>query len=91
MSFAASALDRQPLPQLSAGAWQLKERGIEVAAVQVWREIKEQAVEVARVAQELAERARTWLERVTEPPVDRIGQRSLPECIFPDKSHGSQR
>ncbi|MCG6112925.1 MAG: MobA/MobL family protein [Paracoccus sp.] len=62
----AVALDRQPLPQLSAGAWQLKERGIEVAAVQIWREIKEQAVEVARVAQELADKARVWLERVTE-------------------------
>ncbi|WP_313611290.1 hypothetical protein, partial [Rhizobium sp.] len=43
----AIELDRPPLPQLSLGAWQLKERGIEVAAVQVWREIKEQAVEVA--------------------------------------------
>ncbi|MFN4253343.1 MobA/MobL family protein, partial [Deinococcus sp.] len=62
----AVSLDRQPLPQLSAGAWQLKERGIEVAAVQIWREIKEQAVEVARVAQELADKARVWLERVTE-------------------------
>ena len=62
----AVSLDRQPLPQLSAGAWQLKERGIEVAAVQVWREIKERAVEVARVAQELADRARSWLERAAE-------------------------
>ncbi len=62
----AVALDREPLPQLSAGAWQLKERGIEVAAVQVWREVKAQAVEVARVAQELAERARSWLERAAE-------------------------
>ena len=30
----AVELDREPLPQLSLGAWQLKERGIEVAAVQ---------------------------------------------------------
>ena len=59
----AVSLDRQPLPQLSAGAWQLKERGIEVAAVQLWREVKAQAVEVARAAQELAEWARSWLER----------------------------
>ena len=62
----AVSLDRQPLPQLSAGAWQLKERGIEVAAVQVWREVKAQAVEVTRVAQELAYRARSWLERAAE-------------------------
>ena len=27
----AVKLDREPLPQLSAGAWQMKERGIEVA------------------------------------------------------------
>ena len=62
----AVSLDRRPLPQLSAGAWQLKERGIEVAAVQVWREVKAQAVQVARVAQELADRARSWLERAAE-------------------------
>lgn len=62
----AVSLDRKPLPQLSAGAWQLKERGIEVAAVQVWREVKAQAAEVARVAQELADRARSWLERAAE-------------------------
>ena len=69
----AVALDREPLPQLSAGAWQLKERGIEVAAVQVWREVKAQAVEVARVAQELAERARSWLERAAERLVPERG------------------
>ncbi|CAM4146811.1 MobQ family relaxase [Paracoccus yeei] len=62
----AVSLDRQPLPQLSAGAWQMKERGIEVAAVQVWREVKAQAAEVARVAQELADKARSWLERAAE-------------------------
>jgi hypothetical protein len=62
----AVGLDRQPLPQLSAGAWQLKERGIEVVAVQVWQQVKAQAVEVARVAQELATQARSWLERAIE-------------------------
>lgn len=62
----AVALDREPLPQLSAGAWQLKERGIEVAAVEIWQEVKAHAVEVARVAQELAERTRSWLERAAE-------------------------
>lgn len=69
----AVVLDREPLPQLSAGAWQLKERGIEVAAVQVWREVRAQAVEVARVAQELAERARSWLERTAERLVPERG------------------
>jgi len=37
----AMSLDRPPLPQLSLGAWQLKERGIEVAAVRVWHEVKD--------------------------------------------------
>ncbi|WP_282029964.1 MobQ family relaxase [Paracoccus marcusii] len=68
----AVSLDRQPLPQLSAGAWQLKERGIEVAAVQVWREVKAQAAEVARVAQELAGKTRDWLERVTERATEQL-------------------
>lgn len=69
----AVSLDREPLPQLSAGAWQLKERGIEIAAVQVWREVKAQAVEVARVAQELKEKARVWLERAAERLVPERG------------------
>lgn len=62
----AVALDRAPLPQLSPGAWQLKERGIEVAAVQLWREVKAQAVEVARIAQELSGQVRDWLGRTLE-------------------------
>ncbi|PZR45228.1 MAG: hypothetical protein DI524_06945, partial [Ectopseudomonas oleovorans] len=37
----AVELDREPLPQLSLGAWQLKQRGIEVAAVRVWHEVRE--------------------------------------------------
>nr|WP_015062937.1 MobQ family relaxase [Paracoccus marcusii]AFN10609.1 MobA [Paracoccus marcusii] len=82
----AVALDRQPLPQLSVGAWQLKERGIEVAAVQVWREIKEQAVEVARVAQELADRARVWLERVTERAAEQV--RGVVERVAPADAWG---
>lgn len=65
----AIALDRPPLPQLSAGAWQMKERGIEVAAVRVWREVKAQAVEVARVAEVLAGQVRDWIGRA----VDRLG------------------
>ncbi|WP_299476191.1 MobQ family relaxase [uncultured Paracoccus sp.] len=65
----AVELDRDPLPQLSAGAWQMKERGIEVAAVRVWREVKAQAVEVARVAEVLASQVRDWIGRA----VDRLG------------------
>jgi hypothetical protein len=65
----AVELDRDPLPQLSAGAWQMKERGIEVAAVRVWREVKAQAVEVARVAEVLAGHVRDWIGRA----VDRLG------------------
>jgi ATP-dependent exoDNAse (exonuclease V) alpha subunit len=82
----AVSLDREPLPQLSAGAWQLKERGIEVAAVQVWREIKEQAVEVARVAQELAEKAHAWLERVTERAAEQV--RDVVERVGPADAWG---
>lgn len=82
----AVSLDRQPLPQLSAGAWQLKERGIEVAAVQVWREIKEQAVEVARVAQELAENGRAWLARVTERAAEQV--RDVVERVAPADAWG---
>jgi type IV secretory pathway VirB10-like protein len=67
------SLDRPPLPQLSLGAWQLKERGIEVAAVRVWHEVKAQAVEVGRMAQELAGQVRDWLDRAAERVLDRLG------------------
>ena len=62
----AVELDRAPLPQLSPGAWQLKERGVEVAAVQLWREVKAQALEVARVAERLSVQVREWLGRTME-------------------------
>ena len=68
----AVELDREPLPQLSLGAWQLKERGIEVAAVRVWHEVKERALEVGRVAQELATHARDWLGRVAERTLEAL-------------------
>lgn len=68
----AVELDRQPLPQLSAGAWQLKERGHEVAAVRVWHEVKTHAAEVARVAQELAGHVRSWLERTADHVLDNL-------------------
>jgi len=67
------SLDRPPLPQLSLGAWQLKERGIEVAAVRVWHEVKAQAVEVGRMAQELTGQVREWLDRAAERVMDRLG------------------
>ena len=68
----AVELDRAPLPQLSPGAWQLKERGIEVAAVRVWNEVKAQAREVARIAQDLAGKARDWLECSAEQVRDTV-------------------
>ena len=68
----AVALDRPPLPQLSAGAWQLKERGQEVAAVRVWHEVKAHAAEVARVAQELVGQVRSWLERAADHVLDKL-------------------
>ena len=69
----AISLDRPPLPQLSLGAWQLKERGIEVAAVRVWNEVKAQTIEVTRMAQELAGQVREWLDRAAERVMDRLG------------------
>jgi len=69
----AMSLDRPPLPQLSLGAWQLKERGIEVAAVRVWHEVKAQAVEIGRMAQELNGQVRDWLDRAAERVMDRLG------------------
>jgi hypothetical protein len=69
----AMALDRPPLPQLSLGAWQLKERGIEVAAVRVWHEVKDRAAEVRQVVQELTGQVREWLDRAAERVMDRLG------------------
>lgn len=58
----AMALDRAPLPQLSAGAWQMKERGEDVEAVHDWRRIKAAAHEIKGAALELASQVRDWLE-----------------------------
>jgi len=69
----AMSLDRPPLPQLSLGAWQLKERGVEVAAVRVWHEVKDRAVEVRQVVQELTGQVRDWLDRAAERVMDRLG------------------
>ncbi|WP_318247581.1 MobQ family relaxase [Salipiger bermudensis] len=72
----AISLDREPLLQLSPGAWQMKERGHEVGRVRAWHEIKAQAVEVARVAQELAGHVRDWLDHAAERTLDRLGGRA---------------
>ena len=71
----AMSLDRLPLPQLSPGAWQLKKRGIEVAAVRVWHEVKAQAVEVQRITAELTAQVREWLGWA---PVERVTDRLVP-------------
>jgi hypothetical protein len=68
----AMSLDRPPLPQLSLGAWQLKERGIEVAAVRVWHEVKDRAAEVRHAVQELTGQVREWLDRAAERVMDRL-------------------
>ena len=69
----AMSLDRPPLPQLSPGAWQMKERGIEVAAVRVWHEVKDRAAEVRHMVQELTGQVRDWLDRAAERVMDRLG------------------
>ena len=69
----AVSLDRPPLPQLSAGAWQMKERGHEVEAVRRWYEVKAQALAVARITQELAGHVRNWLGRTVDRALDHLG------------------
>lgn len=86
----AVALDRPPLPQLSAGAWQLKERGQEVAAVRVWHEVKAHAAEVARVAQELAGQVRSWLGRAADHVLDRL-QPPEQGLAYEGGGHGRER
>lgn len=69
----AIELDRPPLPQLSPGAWQMKERGIEVGRVNAWHEAKARAAEVMEVARELAGHVRDWLDRAADRVLDRLG------------------
>ena len=69
----AIELDRPPLPQLSPGAWQMKERGIEVGRVGAWHEARARAAEVMEVARELAVHIRDWLDRTAERVRDRLG------------------
>ena len=69
----AVSLDREPLPQLSPGAWQMKERGIEVGRVAAWHEVKARAAEVGNLARELAGHVRDWLDRAADRVLDRLG------------------
>jgi len=69
----AIELDRPPLPQLSPGAWQMKERGIEVGRVGAWHEAKARAAEVMELARDLAGQVRDWLDRATDRVLDRLG------------------
>jgi hypothetical protein len=69
----AVELDRPPLPQLSPGAWQMKERGIEVGRVGAWHEAKARAAEVMEVACELAGHVRDWLDRTADRVLDHLG------------------
>ena len=69
----AVSLDRPPLPQLSPGAWQMKERGIEVGGVGAWHEAKARAAEVMEVARELAGHVRDWIDRAADRVLDRLG------------------
>ena len=69
----AIELDRPPLPQLSPGAWQMKERGIEVGRVGAWHEAKARAAEVMDLARDLAGHVRDWLDRAADRVLDRLG------------------
>lgn len=69
----AIELDRPPLPQLSPGAWQMKERGIEVGRVGAWHEAKARAAEVMELARDLAGHVRDWLDRAADRVLDRLG------------------
>ena len=74
----AVELDRPPLPQLSAGAWQMKERGIEVGRVAAWHEAKERAAEVREIAAGLAREVGSWLRERTASLAERVRERLGP-------------
>jgi hypothetical protein len=50
----------------------MKERGHDVPAVSLWREVKEQARQVAQVAEELAGQVRGWIDRTAERARERL-------------------
>ena len=74
----AVELDRPPLPQLSPGAWQMKERGIEVGRVAAWHEAKERAAEVREIAAGLAREVGGWLRERTASLAERVRERLGP-------------
>ena len=74
----AVSLDRPPLPQLSPGAWQMKERGIEVGRVAAWHEAKERAAEVREIAAGLAREVSGWLRERTASLAERVRERLGP-------------
>ena len=75
----AVELDRPPLPQLSAGAWQMKERGIEVGRVAAWHEAKERAAEVRAIAAGLAREVGAWIAERAASVAERVRGLSGPE------------
>ena len=82
----AVSLDRPPLPQLSPGAWQMKERGIEVGRVATWHEVKARAAEVGNLARDLAGHVRDWIDRAA----DRVLDRREPERPAPALAGGHE-
>jgi len=48
---------------LSAGAWQMKERGEDVESVAEWRRVRQAAHEIKGAALELAGQVRDWVEQ----------------------------
>ena len=74
----AVELDRPPLPQLSPGAWQMKERGIEVGRVGAWHEAKARAAEVREIAQDLGRQVRDWIGEHLDRAAERVRERVRP-------------
>ena len=74
----AVELDRPPLPQLSPGAWQMKQRGHEVGRVAAWHEAKARAAEVREIAAGLAREVGTWIAERAAGIVDQVRERIGP-------------
>jgi hypothetical protein len=71
----AVELDRPPLPQLSPGAWQMKQRGHEVGRVAAWHEAKARAAEVREIAAGLAREVGAWLGERAAALADQVRER----------------
>ena len=57
----AVELDRPPLPQLSPGAWQMRNAGSRSDGSGPWHEAKARAVEVREIAADLGRQVRDWI------------------------------